>query len=76
MDGGWSVKSLVREIVLSATYRQSAGSDTAKAQRDPANELLWRMNRRRLSVEQWRDAVLAVSGELDRDAGREVAGAR
>jgi hypothetical protein len=64
MEEGWSVKSLVREIALSATYRQNSMNDATKAARDPANELLWRMNRRRLSVEQWRDAVLASSGEL------------
>jgi mono/diheme cytochrome c family protein len=64
MERGWSVKALVREIALSATYRQSAANDAAKAARDPSNEALWRMNRRRLSVEQWRDAVLAASGEL------------
>ena len=60
MENGWSIKALVREIVLSATYRQSfCATIAAKAARDPANELLWRMNRRRLTVEQWRDAVLA-----------------
>ncbi|MCC2671402.1 MAG: Planctomycete cytochrome, partial [Armatimonadetes bacterium] len=36
---------------------------------DPSNRLLWRMNRRRLSIEQWRDGVLAVSGQLDATAG-------
>ena len=69
VDGGWSMKALVREIVLSATYRQAAESDPAKAAIDPANEMLWRMNRRRLTVEQWRDAVLAVSGELEETPG-------
>jgi len=64
MDEGWSIKKLVREIALSATYRQSSALDAAKAARDPGNEALWRMNRRRLTVEQWRDAVLEVSGEL------------
>ncbi|MHA3774011.1 PSD1 and planctomycete cytochrome C domain-containing protein [Verrucomicrobiota bacterium sgz303538] len=69
MDGGWSVKSLVREIVLSATYRQSSLASGSKAAIDPANELLWRMNRRRLSVEQWRDAVLSTAGELEETIG-------
>jgi hypothetical protein len=69
MEQGWSVKKLVREIVLSATYRQACSADAAKAARDPANESLWRMNRRRLSVEQWRDAVLFVSGELREEPG-------
>ncbi len=65
MDSGWSVKSLVREIVLSSTYRQSSRSHTLKAAIDPTNALLWRMNRRRLTVEQWRDATLFVSDELE-----------
>jgi hypothetical protein len=73
---GWSVKSLVREIVLSSTYRQvsaapASGKSAAArgAVKDPANSLLWRMNRRRLTVEQWRDAVLAVSGSLEAGGG-------
>jgi hypothetical protein len=72
MENGWSVKSLVRELVLSATYRQTARTDARKAAVDPANELLWRMNRRRLSVEQWRDAVLFVSGQLDSSGGKSL----
>ena len=73
MERGWSVKALVREIALSATYRQSAANDADKAARDQANESLWRMNRRRLSVEQWRDAVLAASGELEESPGAKSA---
>jgi hypothetical protein len=65
MERGWSLKTLHREIILSATYQQSCGSDDRASQIDPANTLLWRMNRRRLEVEPWRDAVLAVSGRLD-----------
>jgi hypothetical protein len=64
MERGWSTKSLVREIVLSAAYRQASAAGEDKRSRDPNNDLLGRMNRRRLSVEQWRDAVLAASGEL------------
>jgi hypothetical protein len=69
MDNGWSVKSIVREIALSSAYRQSSGADVAKVRADAANMLLSRMNRRRLTVEQWRDAVLFVSGELKWDGG-------
>ncbi len=72
MQGGWSVKSLVREMVLSATYRQSSRDDAKKAAVDVANESLWRMNRRRLSIEQWRDSVLAVTGELDLSGGKSL----
>jgi hypothetical protein len=69
MDGGWSVKALVREIVLSATYCQASAGDAAKAAVDPANRLLWRAERRRLQAEEWRDAALAVSGELEEGGG-------
>ncbi|MEX0819247.1 MAG: PSD1 and planctomycete cytochrome C domain-containing protein [Pirellulaceae bacterium] len=64
MDSGWSLKSLQREIVLSSTYRQSSGSAVSKQAIDPANRLLWRMNRRRLSIEAWRDALLSVGDRL------------
>jgi len=69
MDSGWSLKWLHREILLSATYRQSSRIDEEKLAADPANHLLGRMNRRRLSVEQWRDAILATSGRLDGSIG-------
>ncbi|MDB6136183.1 MAG: hypothetical protein JWM59_4426 [Verrucomicrobiales bacterium] len=69
MEGGWSIKKLVREIALSATYRQSSKGTDETARLDPGNLLLSRMNRRRLSIEQWRDAVLAVSGELTEEPG-------
>ena len=69
MDSGWSLKTLHREILLSATYQQSSDYRSDAAEIDPENRLLWRMNRRRLEVEPWRDAMLAVSGELDRTVG-------
>ena len=59
MENGWSIKALVREIVLSATYRQRSDDDAAKAATDPANELLWRMNRRRLTHRAVARAVLS-----------------
>ncbi|HUG69600.1 MAG TPA: PSD1 and planctomycete cytochrome C domain-containing protein [Pirellulaceae bacterium] len=64
MESGWSLKRLQREIVLSATYRQSSDIDESKQAIDPANTLLWRMNRRRLSIEAWRDTLLSVSDRL------------
>jgi hypothetical protein len=67
--GGWSVKKLVREIVLSDTYqRASSISDTGVAQ-DPANKLYWRHDRRRLDAEALRDSMLAVAGTLDATVG-------
>lgn len=69
MESGWSLKALHREILMSATYQQSSGFRAEAAEIDPENRLLWRMNRRRLEVEPWRDAMLAVTGELDRTIG-------
>src|SRR5262249_36500154 len=56
---------LHRELVLSATYRQSSGCDTSKFAVDPDNRLLWRANPRRLDVESWRAAMLAAAGRLN-----------
>ena len=67
--GGWSLKQLHREIVLSATYRQASRDDGSRSETDPDNIWLARMPRTRLSVEAWRDAMLAVSGDLDRTLG-------
>jgi cytochrome c553 len=66
---GWSIKKLHRTIMLSAVYQASSRYDERNAAVDPDNRLLWRMNRRRLEVEPWRDAMLAVSGNLDRSIG-------
>ncbi|MBA4190721.1 MAG: hypothetical protein C0467_22275 [Planctomycetaceae bacterium] len=66
---GWSTKKLVREIVLSRTYRQSSvgAAETIKA--DPDNQLFGRANRRRLEAECIRDAILAASGKLTEHTG-------
>ncbi|MEX2577956.1 MAG: PSD1 and planctomycete cytochrome C domain-containing protein [Verrucomicrobiales bacterium] len=64
-EGGWSVKSLVRETVLSRAYRQSSDYREDYFQADPDNRLLWRANKRRLDAEVLRDSILAVSGRLD-----------
>jgi len=66
---GWSIKVLHREIMLSAVYQQSSRFDSPGSTLDPGNALLWRMNRRRLDVEAWRDATLAVAGQLDSTIG-------
>jgi hypothetical protein len=69
--GGWRLKPLHRLILLSSTYRQSSRSSDAPRARsvDPDDRLLWRFPRRRLSAEEVRDAMLAVSGRLNRAAG-------
>ncbi len=64
IQNGGSTKHLIREIVLSSTYRQSSLADSKSLVQDPENQWLSRMSRRRLSVEMWRDSLLAVSGDL------------
>lgn len=66
---GWSLKWLHRELLLSATYQQSSAQHAHNLAIDPDNFWLWRMSPRRLEVEPWRDAMLAVTGELDRTLG-------
>jgi hypothetical protein len=66
---GWSIKKLIRRIVLSSTYRQRSDVREAASKLDPENFLLWRTERRRLNFEAMRDALLAVSGTLDRKIG-------
>jgi mono/diheme cytochrome c family protein len=61
----WSLKRIQRLIVTSATYRQSSRSVPSLAQVDADNRLLWRQAPRRMEAEAFRDAVLAVSGEID-----------
>jgi hypothetical protein len=70
VDGGWRSKPIHRTIVLSATYRQSSDEkNSTAAQEDPDNRLLWRFSRRRLKAEELRDAMLAVSGDLNSRIG-------
>ena len=66
---GWSVKSVHRLVMLSRAYQSACVENAEYAQRDPQNRLLWTFNRRRLSAEEVRDAMLAVSGALDRSPG-------
>ena len=66
---GWSVKSLHRTILLSATYRQSSAPSAAALAADPDNQLLSHFNRRRLEFEALRDTLLAASGQLDLTPG-------
>jgi hypothetical protein len=61
---GWDLKALQKQLVLSATYRQSSIADAAARERDPANEWLSRGPAYRLSAEQVRDAALAAGGLL------------
>jgi mono/diheme cytochrome c family protein len=74
MKQGWSRKKLIKQILMSATYRQSsarpAGQQGELAQEiDPKNELLWRQNRLRVEAEIVRDLTLAASGLLSQRIG-------
>jgi hypothetical protein len=65
IENHWSMKTLHREIMLSATYQLGYGHTESNALADPDNRLLWRANLRRLDAEQLRDSLLFVSGILD-----------
>jgi hypothetical protein len=67
--GGYSLKAMHRTMVLSDAYRRSSRPDPAAEAVDAGNRLLWRANPRRLEAEAVRDAMLAVSGKLDRTVG-------
>jgi hypothetical protein len=69
MAEGWSMKALHRRIMLSATWQMSSAHDAVKFAQDGDNRLIWRMNPRKLDVENWRDSLLFASGELDDTIG-------
>jgi len=66
---GMSIKKLHREIMLSSVYQLSNESNKTNYDKDSANRLYWRSNRRRMDVEQIRDSLLATSGALDKKLG-------
>jgi hypothetical protein len=65
MEGGWNVKALVRELVLSHAYALGSAYDDKAFHADPENMLVWRASKRRLDAECVRDAILAASGQLE-----------
>jgi hypothetical protein len=71
VENGWHLKPIHRLIVLSNSYQQASRSahDTEFSREDPDNRLIWRGNRRRLSAEEIRDSMLAISGRLNRKSG-------
>ena len=69
VNNGWSIKAMHRLMMLSATYQMSSAHDSANAAIDQVNRFHWRANVRRLEAEAIRDAILSVSGGLDRKAG-------
>jgi hypothetical protein len=65
MKNGWSIKKMIRKVMLSSTYQQASTFDKDKYVIDPDNRLLWRQNQRRLEAEAIRDSILASAGDLD-----------
>lgn len=75
MADGWSIKRLIRQLVLSRAYGLDSAHDSRNFEADPDNALVWRMSKRRLEAEEVRDALLAVGGRLapERPVGSTVA---
>jgi hypothetical protein len=69
MDGGWKLKRMHKLIMTSNAYRMSSKGDPKALAVDGANALLWRFNMRRLTAEEVRDSILAVTGKLNLKAG-------
>ncbi len=65
IEENWSIKALIREIALSRTWQLASTYESQNYGIDPDNRFYWRMNQRRLEAEAVRDAMLAVSGQLD-----------
>ncbi len=68
-ENGWQIKRLIKQIVMSSTYRQSSVTSSEKLAKDPENRYLSRMIRARLTAEEVRDLVLASSGLLNKEIG-------
>lgn len=72
VENNWSIKTLVREIVLTRTWQQSTRFNSSHFIVDPENRFLWRANQRRLEAEAIRDAMLTVSGNLETGRPRQA----
>jgi len=69
VDDQWSVKKMIRRIVMSRTYRLASTGESVGLATDPENRLIWRANRKRLTAEAIRDSILSVSGQLSMQQG-------
>jgi hypothetical protein len=65
IDGGWSIKTFVRKLVLTQTFALGSEHNVLSYEKDPENAFLWRYPRRRLDPETMRDSMLSVAGTLD-----------
>jgi hypothetical protein len=68
-ESGYSIKAMHKLMVMTRAYQMASGNDERNARIDAKNEYQWRFDRRRLDAEEIRDAMLAVSGNLDRTMG-------
>lgn len=71
IESGWDMKAMHRLMVTSRTYRLSSEPESASLEKDPRNLHLWRYDMRRLTAEELRDSILAVSGNLNLKTGGE-----
>ena len=69
VNGGWTLKRMHRTMLLTDAYQRSSDAIATNAQKDPANNYLWRFNKRRLNAEEVRDSILSVSGNLNTAMG-------
>lgn len=69
MANGWSMKILHKQIMLSAAYQRASTASQENLAKDPNNDLLWRFDMRRLTAEEIRDSILAVTGKLNLKMG-------
>lgn len=65
VEHNWSIKHLVRTIVSSQTYQQTSLSNAVGSGLDPDNIFLWKANRKHLTIEELRDSLLEITGDLD-----------
>jgi hypothetical protein len=65
VQGGWKIKRMHKLLMMSSAYNMSSKANGAALKLDPANSLFWRFNMRRLTAEEVRDSMLAVSGKLN-----------
>lgn len=65
MTNNWSVKSIIKSIVLSRAYRSSSEFNSDNFKLDPDNKQFWRMDKRRIEAESFRDAILQISGKIN-----------
>ncbi|MEM9367687.1 MAG: PSD1 and planctomycete cytochrome C domain-containing protein [Planctomycetota bacterium] len=74
MELDWSIKDMIREIMVSDTYLRSSDYDQTNYSIDPDNKSLWRANPRHMDAEAMRDSMLAVAGRLDLERPQEISG--